>query len=102
MVFQKNRFLANTCIFASVLITAILGALLILPFTVKTSDSALSFFVISCSILAVFNLLYTVIIALDNKSTVIVSEDGIEIKSRVKKQRYMNIFICVCNRITFL
>lgn len=90
MIFQKNRFLANTCMFASVLIIAILGGLAFLPFTVETSDLSLTFFVVSFSILAIFALLCTVTITLDNNSTVVISEDGIQIKSRIRKHKYIS------------
>lgn len=87
MIFQKNRFLADTCIFASVLLSAILVGLSLLLFSVETPDMALTVFVVFFSILAVFDLACTVTIALENKSTVVVSENGIQIKSRIKKQK---------------
>ena len=46
MIFQKNRFLADTCIFASVLLSAILVGLSLLLFSVETPDMALTVFVV--------------------------------------------------------
>lgn len=89
MIFQKNRFLANTGIIASTLISVILGFLILLHFYVDNPDPSLSFFITFFSLLALLDLVGTVILVLDNKSTLIVSESGVEMKSRIRKPRYI-------------